>query len=100
MESIVKEAEDLLEMGYMELNLISQDTTFYGRDLGDGNDLPSLLRKLGKIGGSFWIRLLYGYPSHVTDELLEAMGDVSQVCHYLDLPIQHSHPDILKRMKR
>jgi ribosomal protein S12 methylthiotransferase len=100
MASIVKEAEDLLEMGYRELNLISQDITFYGRDLDSGNDLPALLRELGKIGGHFWIRLLYGYPSHVTDELLEAMGDVSQVCHYLDLPIQHSHPDILKGMKR
>lgn len=100
MASIVKEAEELLEMGYTELNLISQDVTFYGRDLNNGNDLPALLRELGKIGGHFWIRLLYGYPSHVTDKLLEAMGEVSQICHYLDLPIQHSHPDVLKGMKR
>jgi len=87
-------------MGYTEINLISQDTTAYGRDLANGTDLPSLLRELGRIGGDFWIRILYGYPSHVTDNLLEAMGDVSQVCNYLDIPVQHSHPDILRGMKR
>jgi len=66
-------------------NLISQDTTSYGRDLEAGTDLPSLLRALGRIGGRFWIRLLYGHPVRVTDRLLETMGEVTQVCRYLDL---------------
>lgn len=97
---IVAEAENLLAHGVRELNLISQDVTSYGCDLPANNDLPSLLRALGKIGGAFWIRLLYGHPAHVTDALLDAMGEVSQVCHYLDLPIQHSHPTMLKAMGR
>jgi len=97
---IVTEAESLLAGGIRELNLISQDTTAYGRDLGSKTDLPNLLRALGAIGGRFWIRLLYGHPAHVTDDLLEAMGTVSQVCHYLDIPIQHSHPELLRAMGR
>ena len=99
-EAIVREAESLLERGFRELDLISQDVTFYGRDRSDDSTLPDLLRALGKIGGRFWIRLLYGYPSHVTDALLEAMAAVPQVCRYLDLPIQHSDPDILRAMRR
>jgi ribosomal protein S12 methylthiotransferase len=96
---IVREAETLLERGVGELNLISQDTTRYGHDLGNA-DLPKLLRALGRLGGRFWIRLLYGHPAHLSDELLEAMGEVPQVCRYLDVPIQHSHPDILRAMRR
>lgn len=99
--SIVAEAEKLLERGIGELNLISQDVTSYGRDLRDRRvGLPQLLRAIGGIGGKFWIRLLYGYPSGVSDELLDAMGEVAQVCPYLDLPIQHSAPEILRFMKR
>ena len=97
---LVAEAESLLDAGVRELDLISQDITFYGRDLRDGSTLPGLLRALSTIGGEFWIRLLYGYPSHVTDELLASMAELPQVCHYLDIPIQHSHPDILKAMHR
>ncbi|MEI6564833.1 MAG: 30S ribosomal protein S12 methylthiotransferase RimO [bacterium] len=97
---IVKESERLLGQGIRELNLISQDTTRYGHDLGDGADLPKLLRQLGKIGGHFWIRLLYGHPAFLTDELLDTMGAIPQVCHYLDIPIQHAHPDILHAMRR
>ncbi len=99
-KKIVSEAENLLAHGVRELNLISQDVTSYGCDLGANANLPGLLRALGAIGGEFWIRLLYGYPDHVTDALLDAIGEVSQVCHYLDLPIQHSHPDILRAMGR
>jgi ribosomal protein S12 methylthiotransferase len=98
--NIVREAETLLAKGNRELNLISQDTTAYGTDLGDGVDLPALLRALGKLGGRFWVRALYGYPPSVDDRLLAAMAETPAVCHYLDLPIQHSHPDILRRMGR
>ena len=99
-DRVVREAGQLLERGFVELNLISQDVTYYGRDLNDGGGLPALLRALGRIGGKFWIRLLYGYPSHVTDALIEAIADVPQVVPYLDVPIQHSHPDMLRAMRR
>jgi ribosomal protein S12 methylthiotransferase len=100
LEAIVKEAERLLGMGFRELDLISQDVTFYGRDASHGTGIPELLRALGAIGGAFWIRLLYAYPTHVSDAVLAAMGDVPQVCRYLDVPIQHSHPAILRAMRR
>jgi len=97
---IVKEAEQLLATGIKELDLISQDTTLYGRDLKDGTNLADLLRALGRIGGGFWIRVLYGYPSNVTEELLDVMGEITQVCRYLDVPVQHSDPGLLKAMGR
>lgn len=99
-DRIVAEAEDLLGRGIRELNLISQDTTFYGRDRKDGTDLCGLLEALGRIGGHFWIRVLYGYPTGITDRLLDTMGAIPQVCRYLDVPVQHSHPDVLKLMRR
>jgi ribosomal protein S12 methylthiotransferase len=97
---IVREADALLSRGIKELNLISQDTTRYGEDLGPGTTLPKLLRELGRLGGSFWIRMLYGHPAHLGDELLETMGELPQVCRYLDIPVQHSHPDVLRAMRR
>lgn len=97
---IRREAEQLLASGAGEINLISQDTTAYGCDRRDGASLPRLLRELGRIGGRFWIRWLYGFPSRVTDELLDTMGTIEQVVHYLDVPIQHSHPAILRAMGR
>lgn len=100
MASIVKEAEEHLSRGFRELNLIAQDVTFYGHDLGGKNNLPNLLRQIGRIGGKFWIRLLYGYPDHVGDDLLVAMAEIPQVCHYLDLPIQHCSTKILRMMGR
>jgi len=99
-DAIAREAENLLARGFRELDLISQDITSYGRDRQDAADLPALLRALGRLGGHFWIRLLYGYPAAVTDSLLAAMAEVPAVCHYLDLPIQHSHPDVLRAMGR
>lgn len=90
----------LLSKGYRELNLISQDVTAYGRDLAGQPALADLLRALGKLGGNFWIRLLYSYPRLVTDDLLETMAATPQVCRYLDTPIQHSHPDMLRAMRR
>lgn len=100
MGRIVAEAENLLGRGVRELNLIAQDTTAYGCDLGARTNLPALLRALGRIGGRFWIRLLYGYPARVTAPILETMGAVEQVCRYLDLPIQHSVTKILRAMAR
>ena len=97
---IVRESERLLEQGIHELNLISQDTTRYGSDLKDGTDLPKLLKQLGGIGGNFWIRLLYGHPAYLSEELLETMAMIPQVCRYLDVPVQHAHPDMLTAMQR
>jgi len=97
---IVRESERLLAQGIRELNLISQDTTRYGSELGDGTDLPQLLKALGKIGGHFWIRLLYGHPAYLSDELLETMAGIPQVCRYLDVPVQHAHSEILAAMHR
>lgn len=97
---IVRESERLLEQGIHELNLISQDTTRYGHDLGDDTNLPELLKQLGRIGGSFWIRLLYGHPAHLSDELLDTMAAIPQVCRYLDVPVQHVHADVLGAMRR
>ena len=98
--SIVAEAEDLLGRGIRELNLISQDTTRYGCELSPATDIAHLIRALGRIGGRFWIRLLYGHPNHVSPAMLKAMADTPQACHYLDLPIQHCHPAVLKAMRR
>jgi len=97
--SIVKEAEDLVSKGIKEINIISQDSTYYGRDLGLKGGLPHLLKNLLKIPSLKWIRILYGYPEEITDSLLEVMQE-EKICPYLDLPFQHSDHKILKLMKR
>jgi ribosomal protein S12 methylthiotransferase len=101
-EDLLAEAGALLASGVRELNLISQDTTSYGRDrrVAGGGTLAALLRALDAQEGRFWIRVLYGYPSRVTEELLDVMAGARHLCPYLDLPIQHSHPDILRGMQR
>jgi len=99
-ERLVAEARSLLAAGYREINLISQDIMAYGRDLRDGSNLVTLLRELDQLDGDYWLRLLYGYPLGVTDELLEWMVGSRHACHYLDIPFQHSHPDILRAMRR
>jgi len=99
-DRIVAEAEDLLGLGFRELDIISQDIMSYGSDLAQKSSLPALIRALGRIGGDFWVRLLYGYPSLITADLLDAMAETPQVCRYLDVPVQHSHPDILRVMRR
>ena len=99
-DALIHETATLLESGFREINIISQDITHYGRDLNDGTNLPRLLRELSSIEGSFRIRLLYAYPTGITDELLEVMADSPKICSYLDIPIQHSHPEILKKMLR
>ncbi len=100
LDQILAEAETLLARGFRELDIISQDIMSYGKDLDTNPSLPTLIRALGRLGGTFWIRLLYGYPSLISDALLDAMGETAQVCRYLDVPIQHSHPDILRAMRR
>ena len=99
-EAVLTEAKQLLARGFRELDLVSQDTTAYGRDLADGAGLPALLRSLAALEGSFWIKILYGYPTGVDGELLDALAGTSHVCRYLDVPVQHSHPDMLRAMHR
>ena len=99
-DEIVREAESLSTRGVKELLLISQDTTFYGRDLGERGALGRLLRRLNAVGGLEWIRLLYLYPTTIDADMLEAMADCEKVCKYIDLPLQHASDAVLKRMRR
>ena len=98
--SLLREAEQLITRGIQEINLIAQDTTGYGRDRRDGTDLVRLLRALDRVSGDFWVRILYGYPTGVSDALLEAVGESRHVLPYFDIPIQHSDPDVLRAMGR
>jgi len=99
-ESLIEEAVQMAERGVQEVNLIAQDTTMYGRDLGRGYQLEDLLEKLIQIRGIPWIRILYSHPERITDRLLELMKPPSSLCPYLDIPIQHVHPEILTAMGR
>ena len=94
------EAERLAAQGVKELLLISQDTTFYGIDRGERGALARLLRALNRIAGLEWIRMLYLYPTTITDDVLDAMAESEKVCKYVDLPLQHASDRVLKRMKR
>ena len=98
--SIVREARALAERGVKEVLLISQDTTFYGIDRGERGALARLLRELNRIDGLEWIRLLYLYPTTITDDVLDAMVECEKVCRYVDLPLQHASADVLRRMRR
>ncbi|MBM4113573.1 MAG: 30S ribosomal protein S12 methylthiotransferase RimO, partial [Phycisphaerae bacterium] len=99
-ESIVREAAMLAAQGVRELLLISQDTSFYGNDLGERGALARLLRALNRVDGLDWIRMLYLYPTTIGDEVLDAMAESEHVCNYIDLPLQHASDAVLKRMKR
>jgi len=99
-ESIVAEARALAARGVKELLLISQDTTFYGIDRQERGALAKLLRELNELDGIEWIRLLYLYPTTITDDVLAAMAECEKVCRYVDLPLQHASADVLKRMRR
>ncbi len=106
-DSIVREAEQLAAQGVRELLLISQDSSFFGRDLQKNKDqkknvgaLASLLRRLNMVDGIEWIRMLYLYPTTITDDVLDAMAECEKVCKYVDLPLQHASADILRRMRR
>ena len=100
METLAEEARRLADGGVKELVLISQDTTWYGRDLYGECRLPQLLRTLAQINGIEWIRMLYLYPSLVDAALIETAASEEKVCPYFDIPLQHIDGDLLKRMGR
>lgn len=99
-ESIVNEAQRLVNNGVAEIILIAQDTTSYGMDLYKNYALVELLKSLEKIEDLQWIRLLYTYPTGLNDELIDYIADSKKVVKYLDIPLQHAHPEILKSMGR
>jgi ribosomal protein S12 methylthiotransferase len=98
---LLREAQALVEQGVREIILIAQDTTAYGRDWGEQNGLPALIEDMLRAAPELhWLRLMYAYPGHVSQRLIEVMAAHPQVCHYLDLPLQHGHPETLARMRR
>ena len=121
-KDIVAEAKALIADGVKEINLISQDSTYYGLDLrpnhsraisspekfsaaakslaADATTICSLLRELNSLKGDFWIRLLYTHPAHWTDELIRTIADCKKVARYVDIPLQHIHENMLERMRR
>jgi ribosomal protein S12 methylthiotransferase len=99
-ESVVAEAEALVARGTREITLIGQDTTCYGEDLGLKDGLATLLDTLARIPNLRWLRFLYAYPNRITSKLLDTIARHANICKYLDLPLQHASPDVLKRMKR
>lgn len=99
-ENIVEEAKKLVEKGVTEIILIAQDTTSYGIDLYGKLSLAKLLKELNKIEGLSWIRIMYAYPSQLNDELLDTIAKLDKVVKYMDLPLQHSDPEVLKSMHR
>jgi ribosomal protein S12 methylthiotransferase len=121
-KDIVAEARQLIAEGVKELNLISQDTTYYGLDLRadragsisapekfraaaralpqDAQTLGSLLRELNDLPGDFWVRILYTHPAHWTDDLIRTIADCPKVARYVDMPLQHIHANMLERMRR
>jgi ribosomal protein S12 methylthiotransferase len=113
MESVLAEIRGLIAEGVREINLISQDTTYYGMDLWSdkagprqpvdsarGPTLVALLREIQEIDGDFWVRLLYTHPAHWSDELIETIADCNKVACYIDIPLQHIHESMLQRMRR
>ena len=99
-ERLIAQAEHMAEQGVKELILVAQETTMYGTDLYGKKTLHLLMKKLCKIKGIRWIRVLYCYPEEIYDELIQVMKEEKKICHYLDLPIQHASDRILKRMGR
>src|SRR6476469_6515579 len=112
-ESVLAEIQALVHEGVREINLISQDTTYYGMDLWhhkagprqpvdstQGPTLAALLREIQQIEGEFWVRLLYTHPAHWSDELIETIAESDKVARYVDLPLQHIDDSVLRRMRR
>jgi ribosomal protein S12 methylthiotransferase len=99
-ESVITEARSLVERGVEEITLIGQDTTCYGEDLGLKDGLATLLDELARIPGLRWLRFLYAYPNRITGKLLETIAKHDNICKYLDVPLQHASPAVLKTMKR
>jgi ribosomal protein S12 methylthiotransferase len=99
-ESVIAEAQRLVASGVQEITLIGQDTTCYGEDLDIKDGLATLLDALASIERLRWLRFLYAYPNRITGRLLETIAKHDNICKYLDLPLQHASPGVLKRMKR
>jgi ribosomal protein S12 methylthiotransferase len=99
-DSLLIEAKRMVETGVKEINLVAQDTSSYGNDLDPPCRLEDLLEKLLAISGLRWLRILYTHPYHLTERLLELIDSEEVLCPYLDLPIQHVNPDILRAMGR
>ncbi len=98
---ILREVRELVDQGVREIVLIAQNSTAYGRDLGLGDALPGLLEEICAAAPTLdWLRILYAYPQDISPRLIETMARLPQVCHYVDLPLQHAHPDVLRRMRR
>lgn len=101
MSAILDEARELQDLGVRELILIAQDSTDYGHDLGMKDGLATLLEKLVQAAPAIdWLRIMYAYPGYVTDRLMEVMAAHRQILPYLDIPLQHAHPQVLRRMRR
>ena len=99
-EEVIREAEELARDGVRELIIVAQDSTYYGMDLYGEVRFAELLRELQKVNGLEWIRVLYAYPEHVTDELLRTLAETPKVIPYIDMPLQHINDRVLKRMQR
>ena len=99
-EAVIAEAKELAAAGCKELILIAQDVTNYGRDLYGEPRLAELVRKVCRVDGIQWVRLMYCYEDRITDELIEVMASEPKVCHYIDIPIQHASDSVLKAMRR
>jgi ribosomal protein S12 methylthiotransferase len=99
-EEVIREARELADDGVRELIIVAQDTTYYGFDLYGRTRLAELLRELNRVDGIEWIRVLYAYPEHFTDEAIDAFANSSKIIPYLDMPLQHINDRVLKRMLR
>jgi ribosomal protein S12 methylthiotransferase len=100
LDVLVEETKGLVSLGVKEINLVAEDTTDYGRDLGGKPLLTELLRRMSRVKGLQWIRILYAYPSRVTEALVEEMARNPKVVNYIDMPVQHISAPILKSMRR
>jgi len=100
MQEILEEATLLVNAGAREIVLVAQDTALYGIDIYGSKKLPELLCQLAASSGAAWIRLMYAYPEHITQELINTMAELPQVCKYIDMPIQHSENSVISRMGR
>jgi len=99
-DSIISEANELVDSGATELNLIAQDSSFYGKDQKMKNGLVSLVKEIEKIDKLRWLRIMYLYPVGITDKLIETIAESSKLLHYLDVPLQHASTTVLKQMRR
>ncbi|MET0793346.1 MAG: 30S ribosomal protein S12 methylthiotransferase RimO [Polyangiaceae bacterium] len=97
---IVSEVESLVQQGVLEVNLVSQDTIAYGRDLKDGSNLADAVRRIADVPGLRWVRVFYLYPEKMTDDLIDLIGNHPKVVPYIDMPLQHAADGMLRRMKR